>query len=103
VRVGQRSLFDQTIDQKFAEFHAHNPNIYARIVELLREAQRAGRQRVGIKLLIEVLRWEHYVYTKRPENEFKLNNSLGSRYARKVIDEHPDLGALLQTRRLRAA
>lgn len=99
----QRGLFDKTIDQRFAEFHAANPNVFARIVELLREAKHRGKTRTSLKMIFEVLRWESYLYTARDPHEFKLNNSYTSRYSRLVIELYPELGALLETRRLLAA
>ena len=99
----QRSLFDKTIDAKFEEFHKSNPHVYARIIERLREAKRRGKTRVGIKLILESLRWEEFLRVDREAGDFRINNSFSSRYSRKVIAEHPELGAMLETRRLLAA
>lgn len=99
----QRSLFDPTIDARFAEFDRANPHIYARVVEMLREAKRLGKTRVGIKMILESLRWEEFLRVDRDAGDYRINNSFSSRYSRKVIAEHPDLGALLETRRLLAA
>jgi vacuolar-type H+-ATPase subunit E/Vma4 len=99
----QRGLFDSTIDQRFAEFDSANPHIYRRIIEMLAEAKRRGKTRIGIKMLLEALRWEEFLRIDRDAGDYRINNSFSSRYARKVIAERPDLGALLETRRLLAA
>ena len=49
--TAQRSLFDPTIDAKFAEFNRENPHVYALLVSLARQAKAAGKSRIGIKAL----------------------------------------------------
>jgi hypothetical protein len=56
--------------------------------------------RYGIKALFEVLRYEYSVQTQG--DEFKLNNSYTSRYARMLMRQHADLDGFFETRELRA-
>jgi hypothetical protein len=67
------------IDAAFSEFHARNPHVYARLAAMARQAVAAGRRRIGIGMLFEVLRWEHQIATT--DEEFRLNNNYRSRYA----------------------
>jgi hypothetical protein len=53
-----------------------------------------------MKMLFEVVRWEHALDTSGSEG-FRLNNSLTSRYARAIMAAHPDLDGLFETRVLR--
>lgn len=100
--VLQSSLFEKTLDQRFAEFHQANPHVYARLVEMARALKNRGHRRVGIKMLFEVIRWEELIVTDDPSSEFNLNNSYSSRYARLVMAENPDLAGLFETRAIRS-
>jgi hypothetical protein len=100
---GTPSLFDKTIDKKFAEFHAANPHVYATLVRLAREARGAGKTRIGMKALWERMRWDLWLSTKHNVDEAKLNNDFTSRFARLIEEREPDLRGMFETRRLRAA
>ncbi len=83
----------------FLAFHAANPHVYTRLVEMTTQARARGARRVGIASLFEVLRWEHFMATDRPAGEFKLNNSHRAFYVREIQSRRPDLGAMFETRR----
>lgn len=96
--VGPRS---GSIEKDFDEFHAANPQVYERLVELACEwRKRRGARKVGMKMLFEVLRWE--VAMKTRGDDFKLNNNYTSYYARLIMDQEPDLRGLFETRALHA-
>jgi hypothetical protein len=90
------------LDERFRRFHAVNPSVYRNLVTLARRALAAGRERIGIKQLWEVLRWE-YSLAVNSADEFTLNNDFTSRYARLIMDSEPDLAQMFETRKLRAA
>lgn len=91
-----------TIDERFSAFHAANPHIYAKLVELTREAHAAGHERFGIRTIWEVLRWKLMVRTNRPADDFKLNDHYTSRYVRLIQAQEPDLATMFETRELRS-
>ncbi len=91
---------ERTIEDRFREFHAAHPQVYAELVRLAREAKARGRRRIGIKMLWEVVRWNLYL-TPQGE-EFKLNNSYTSRYARLIQRNEPALADLFETRVLKS-
>ena len=91
-----------TIQQKFERFHADNPWIYDRLVELARDRVAIGHQRVGIGLLFEALRWKRGEETRDVNSDFKLNNNYRSRYVRLICAQEPDLADRFETRRLTA-
>jgi hypothetical protein len=93
----------ETIDVRFAQFHAQNPEVYETLVELAREARRAGKTKIGIKALWERARWSLWLNVTRDGDEPKLNNSLTSRYARLIMSQEPDLAGMFEVRHLRAA
>ena len=84
------SLFSD-IDHKFAEFDRQHPEVYQHFCRLAKKAMSYGRERIGAKQIIEVIRWE--VFLDHEDREFKINNNFTSRYARKFMKEHnsPDL------------
>lgn len=92
-----------SIGERFEAFHVANPWVYDALVTLAREMVARGRNRVGVKMLFEVLRWEWYRATADPSSEFKLNNNYTSRYARLIAECEPDLVGVFETRELKAA
>lgn len=81
----------------FLAFHAANPEVESELVELARKAKQAGAPRYGIGALFEVLRWSRLMQ-RRPGDEFKLNNNHRAFYARKLMQEHPDLAGFFELR-----
>ncbi len=86
------------LDAAFYQFHQTNPHVYRRLVQMTYQAQQAGRQRVGVKMMFEVLRWEHTISTSG--DDFKLNNNLASRYARFIMRHNSALDGMFATRGL---
>ena len=89
--------------EKFEDFHAHNPQVFAELEKLAQVMIAKGRKKIGIGLLFEVLRWEFYMNTDDPNSEFKLNNDYRSHYSRLLIERNPEMANVLELRRLRAA
>lgn len=87
--------------RRFEEFHSANPHVYAALVRLARQWRSRGRKRLGIKQLFEVLRWE-IAMTTESDDDFKLNNNLTSRYARRIMDREPDLADIFELRELKS-
>lgn len=92
-----------TYQERFEDFHRHNPWVYHALVALARGLQQRGHRRVGIKMLFEVLRWQYAMSTVDPSSEFKLNNNYHSRYARLILAQEPDLADIFELRELKAA
>lgn len=101
VRSSIPSIF-KTIDDHFADFHGENPHVYENIKRIAYQAKAAGRKRIGMKLIFERLRWEYYIRTDRPEEEFMLNNNYTSRYARLLMANEPELAGMFETRILKS-
>lgn len=100
----QPGLFDRivsinaqglTLEQRFEAFHEANPHVYAHLRRLALDARRKGRQ-VGIKMLYEVLRWQYAMSTT--DDDFKLNNSYTSFYARLLMQQEAELAGYFETR-----
>ena len=78
----------QDIAEGFHDFHAANPHVYLRLVEMTRNLVARKRHRIGMKMLFEVLRWEHYMKTEG--EAFKLNNNYTAFYSRLIESQHPE-------------
>jgi len=91
-----------SIEEAFGLFHAENPWVYVHLVKLARDLKQRGHRKIGIAMLFEVLRWSYLMSTSDPTSDFKLNNNYRSRYARKIMAEHPDLDGIFETRGLKA-
>lgn len=92
------SHWDERVDQ-FIEL---NPELYRRLVAMTRALVQRGRTRIGMKTLVECLRWNYWMTTNDPTSEFKINNSYTSRMARRIMQENPDLDGVFETRELRS-
>lgn len=93
--------FTQPVDQieiDFREYHANHPHVYNELVRLSREWVSVGHARLGIATLFEKLRWEWHVAGLTDRDGYKLNNNLRALYARKIMDQEPDLDGLFEIR-----
>ncbi len=92
---------DASLDERFEAFHRANPHVYEELRRLALEMRRRGVRRYGIKGLFEVLRWRYALQTRG--DEFKLNNSYTSRYARLLMEREPELRGFFEVRELKSA
>jgi hypothetical protein len=102
-----RDLFDdpeeRTFQERFEEFHRDNPHVYRRLVKLTRDLKGRGHNRIGMRMLWEVLRWQSMMRTLRDEGDYKLNDHYHARYARRIMEQEPDLDGVFELRRLKRA
>jgi hypothetical protein len=84
----------------FRNFHNAHPEVYITLVELARYAKERGQDRWSIDALFQKIRWEQTI--ERGEDSFMLNDHYRSYYARKIMQECPDLEGFFEIRPLRA-
>lgn len=89
---------DMTLEQQFELFHRLNPQVYERLHDIALQLRRRGRQKIGMKMLFEVLRWQHAMTTTDPASEFKLNNNYTAFYARLLMERDQRLAGMFETR-----
>jgi len=95
--------YNQTIQAHFEQFHRKHPEVLQHLLGLIKQAQQAGRKRIGIAQLFEVLRWERMIAGLPDQGEaFKLNNNYRSRYARYIMDNYPSTRGMFVTRELKS-
>ncbi len=78
----------QTRYERFVAFNAANPHVYETLREMALAAKRAGRQRGGVKAMLEALRWSSI--TTRGE-DWKINNDFAPFYSRLLKKNNPEL------------
>lgn len=86
--------------EKFAQYHADNPHVYAILERFALEAYAAGRPRIGIGLLTERVRW--YTTVETTGDPFKINNNWRAFYVRLLLRDHPELADLFELRTSKA-
>lgn len=98
MRPIQRPLFERGAShtEKAEAFHEANPHVLIYVVSLIREAQAAGDEKIGMGMIFEVLRWKYRIRTTG--QFFRLNHNHRAWYARKVQAEYPELSHMLDTR-----
>ncbi|GAA0694942.1 hypothetical protein GCM10010193_57050 [Kitasatospora atroaurantiaca] len=92
---------DASIQQQFEAFHGLNPWVLDALEALTADCVNNGFAHVGIGMLFELLRWRYGLHTHG--DPFKLNNNFRSRYARLLIERHPEWISVFEVRALRAA
>lgn len=97
--MSQCDLYNKSLDQKFAEYHADNPKVFEKFVAYAEQLKTAGRTRIGAKAIVERIRWDSLVAAI--DGQFKVNNNYTSRYVRLVAKSRPDLASLFAVRTLK--
>lgn len=106
------------IQDAFEEYHKVNPHVYDKFKELAFMAINRGKSKISFKMIMNVIRWEHYLITHEPTKvweemptlfdmvgkpkAYKLNDAYGSRYARLFIFDYPNHEDKIELRRLRS-
>jgi hypothetical protein len=85
-----------TLPEQFEAFHTRNPQVFDVLLRLAQEAIGRGRKRLSIKYLYELARMDDELVTDG--KPFKLSNSYTAFYARRLIQETPELANYLQLR-----
>jgi hypothetical protein len=87
-----------SILERFDKFHTENPQVYRSLVQLARDmrSNRADRK-IGMKMLFEVLRWNHFLNTNS-DDDFKLCNDFTAPYARLIMAREVDLAGAFNLR-----
>lgn len=103
----QAKLFDLPYDteeerttvERFIAFHKENPWVYKKLTDLAREMRASGHQRIGMKMLFEVVRWTSAVRSG-PKSGWKLNNNFTQLYSRLIMAQEGDLRGAFETRKV---
>jgi hypothetical protein len=91
---------EMSLADRFAAFHAQNPHVADALERLAEQWLAAGNSKVGMKALIERLRWESGIQTNG--SAYKLNNSWPAFYSRLLIARRPEWAERIETRKAQA-
>ena len=79
---------------KFEEYHRLNPQVCSALEQMARDLINKGRRKVGIKMLMEVLRWNYQMKTE--------DNNYAPYYARLLIERNPQWADVFELRAIRS-
>lgn len=85
-----------TLEERWQAFDRENPQVWRAFERFTWDAIRAGRERIGAKAIWERMRWWSSVETTG--DEYRLNNSWVSFYARKFRKAYPEHAHVFATR-----
>lgn len=91
-----------TRKEQFEAFHAANPQVFKNLEMLAEKLIARGRKKIGIGLLMEVLRWDYYMASSDPNSDYELNNNYRAYYARLLIEKHPEWSHAFELRKQRS-
>jgi hypothetical protein len=75
----------------FALYHSENPHIYVLFKRFVADAVAANKERISARFIIERVRWEVEVATRRSGDDgFKINNNFSAFYGRLYLRERPE-------------
>ena len=84
---------------EFETYHAEHPELYDALKRFALEAHAHGRTRLGIKMVVERVRW---YTTIEKHGEFLINNSAAPFYSRKLMQDVPELSGMFELRQAAA-
>lgn len=90
----------RTADELFWAFHQANPEVYLELEKLSLQWFSVGHKHGSMKMFYEYLRYNRGIQTV--SEDFKLNNNYHSRYARLLIEKHPELKDFFELRELKS-
>lgn len=85
-----------TARERWSLFHQMNPEVYRRIRHMALEQKVDGWKRSSMQLIFEHLRYLWAIQTKG--DRYKLNHNYRSFYTRKLLEDHPELVGMFETR-----
>mgnify|MGYP001558648423 FL=1 len=90
--------FERASEAAFERYHADNPQVYEAALRFALDLKRRGRKRLGMKAVFERLRWWSNVEATAGDS-LKLNNNMTAYYARRIMQQTPELAGFFETRR----
>lgn len=87
------------IEWSFRRFHDANPIVYDQLERAALAWASTSPDRIGVKRLIENMRYSPIQLSSTPFQPFKLNDHHTALYARLLIHRHPRLVGVIETRR----
>lgn len=81
---------------KAEQYHAENPQVYARLKKLAYDEKRLGATRLSISRLFELLRFE--VISKRTGELFSISNEYKPFYSRLLMEKNSGLAGMFITK-----
>lgn len=91
-----------TVREQYEAFRAANPGIIDLVADRARLAKSRGYQRLGIRRVMEVIRWDREMVLGEDGSGLKVNNNCMALLSREVMAENEDLRDFFTCRELRS-
>lgn len=85
--------------ERMWEFHKKNPHVYDKFEKKTLQLINRGAKRLSAKMILEGLRWDHYMRTLSTDG-FKINNDFFPYYGRYFEYLHPEHVGVFEKRRV---
>lgn len=83
------------------EFHKANPRVYELFKTIAFKAIEKGKKKMSATLVVNVIRWEHFLTTTDQDNGgFKINNNFVPYYSRLFMRDFPKYDGIFSLRKL---
>jgi hypothetical protein len=98
----QGELFDfgPSIYRQFTAFHKKYPQVYLLFEKFALQLIKAGKIKLGSKMIIERIRWE-IATGSQDDDGFKINNNFTAYYSREFAKKHPEYEEYFDFRTIR--
>jgi hypothetical protein len=83
------------------EYHKANPRVFELFKQITFKAINKGKTKLSASLVVNVIRWEHFLETTtQRDGDFKINNNFVPYYARLFMRDFPKYDKIFNTRQL---
>ena len=97
--MNYKELNGRSIRDGFIDFHKENPEVFAAFEEQAIKAINAGRSKLSAKLIINWIRWNHFL--ESDDKNFRINDAYQAYYARAFVEKYPQYEDKFNFRKLR--
>ena len=91
-------MTNSKLKKEWWDFHKANPVVWKLFKEKAFHALAKGKKKISARLIIEVIRWEHFVETVDRKSTFKINNNYVAFYARFFMYKYPQHDGVFELR-----
>lgn len=98
--IAAESIRPGALEDRFREYHAKHPAVYAELVARARAIKARGFRHYSIDTIFSALRYDSDLARGRERDGFVLNNNHRAYYARLIHEQEADLRGFFELRQL---
>ena len=99
----QLQLLPKSLDEQYQLWcdTQHGITVYTEAKRRALFIKSKGVRHIGIKFILESIRWDRLCQTGMDDTGYKINNNIASRLSRDIMQHTPELIGYFETRALR--